>query len=593
MNLILPGILITLITGFPVLMQLRKHHPRGLIILFLTEMWERFSYYGMRALLIFYLTQHLLFDDARANAQYGSYTSLIYLLPLMGGILADRWLGTRKAVAFGAVLLVAGHLTMGIEGKPAQQTLSYAGQTYEVQTQGRMETRQVRLMIGGKGYEFGPARGDGQAGGLEIKDLPVTAPLPAVLPAGAYALTSVGDKRGEDIFYLAISLIILGVGFLKSNVAALAGQLYPQGDPRRDPGFTLYYYGMNLGSFWAAVLCGVVGTQVGWWAGFGLAGLGMLAGLVIFLWGRRFLEGKGEPPNPAQLAAPFVGAITREHLIYGAGLLAVLPVWWLVQRNAVVGVALQASALLAFLAIAGIVAFACKTWADRKRMMLAVVLIVGATIFWTLFEQAGSSLNLFAARNVDLGAVSAAQTQSFNSGFILIFAPILAALWTWLGRRGRDFDPTLKFGLALIQVGLGFLVIVWGAGMADATFRMPLVFLVILYLLHTTGELFLSPVGLSQISRLSLPTVASFMMAAWYLSNAMAQYVAGIVAGMASTQTIGGQVLDPAAAFAASLKVFNLIGWWGAGLGAAFIVLSFFIKDWSSERAAVPLERET
>src|SRR5688572_4348299 len=180
------GIVVTLATGIPVLLQLMKNHPRGLIILFFAEMWERFSYYGMRGILIFYLTQHLLFDDATAGAQYGSYTSLVYLLPLIGGIVADRYLGTRKAIAFGALLLVAGHLTMGIEGKPATQTLTYAGQSYQVASEGRMESRQVHLVVGGQRYEFGPAEG----GGLAIKDLPATAPLPAVLAPNTYTMTA-------------------------------------------------------------------------------------------------------------------------------------------------------------------------------------------------------------------------------------------------------------------------------------------------------------------------------------------------------------------------------------------------------------------
>src|SRR5690606_17318014 len=184
MNIVILGVLITLATGIPVLVQLLRNHPRGLIILFFAEMWERFSYYGMRGILIFYLTQQLLFDDAVAGAQYGSYTSLVYLLPLVGGIVADRWLGTRKAVAFGALLLVAGHLTMAYEGRPAQQTLTYAGQTFQVAAEGRMEQRQVRLMVGGQPYEFGPAEG----GGLQIKGLPADAPLPAVLPQGSYVM---------------------------------------------------------------------------------------------------------------------------------------------------------------------------------------------------------------------------------------------------------------------------------------------------------------------------------------------------------------------------------------------------------------------
>lgn len=577
MNLILPGILITLLTGFPVFMQLRRNHPRGLIVLFFAEMWERFSYYGMRSILIFYLTQHLLFDDATANAQYGSYTALVYLLPLLGGVLADRWLGTRKAIAFGALLLVAGHLTMAVEGKPAQQTLTYAGQTYAVAAEGRMEARQVRLMVEGQPYEFAASKD----GGLEIKDLPANAPLPSVLPRGDYRMTSQADALGKNAFYLAVSLIILGVGFLKPNISTIVGQLYPQGDPRRDSGFTLYYYGINLGAFWASILCGVLGATFGWWAGFGLAGIGMLAGFIVFVLGKPLLDGKGEPPAPERLRRPVAGPLNREHLIYAGGILGVLPIWWLVQRNAVVGTALTASTLLSALAIAGVIAVGCKTWAQRQQMMLAVVLILGSVVFFTLFEQAGTSLNLFAARNVDLGGVSAAQTQSFNAGFILIFAPIFASLWAWLGRRGRDFNPTLKFGFGLIQVGLGFLVVVWGAAFADDSYRLPLIFLVLLYMLHTTGELFLSPVGLSEITKLSLPSVVSFMMAVWFLASSVAQYVGGIIAGMAGTETVGGQVLDPAASLQSSLTVFNQLGLWGLGIGLGFVVLSVFIKGWS------------
>jgi len=579
MNLIvLLGIAITLITGIPVLLQMMRNHPRGLMVLFFAEMWERFSYYGMRSILIFYLTQHLLFDDATANAQYGSYTSLVYLLPLLGGILADRYLGTRKAVAFGALLLVAGHLTMAVEGSPARQTLTYAGQSYEVVSEGRMEDRQVRLMVAGQPYEFGPAAA---GGGLEVKGLPAGGPLPAVLPEGSYQLQNTVDPLGKNAFYLAVSLIIMGVGFLKPNISAIVGQLYPQGDPRRDSGFTLYYYGINLGAFWASVLCGLLGVQFGWWAGFGLAGVGMLAGFVVFVLGKKHLMGKGEPPNPELLKKPLAGPVNREWLIYGLSVLGVLPVWLLVQRNAVVGMALGLSTVLSFLAIAYIIAVVCKTWVERQRMMLAVVLILGAVVFFTLFEQAGTSLNLFAARNVNLVGVTAAQTQSFNAGYILIFAPIFAAAWAWLAARGRDPNPTLKFGLGLIQVGLGFMIVVWGASFADEQYRLPMIFLALLYLFHTTGELFLSPVGLSEITKLSLAKVVSFMMAVWFLSSSVAQYVGGFIAGLAGTHTVGGQVTDPAAALQSSLTVFNMLGLWGMGIGVGFIVLSFFIKGWA------------
>lgn len=577
MNIVvLLGIVITLATGIPVFMQLRKQHPRGLMILFFAEMWERFSYYGMRAILIFYLTQHLLFDDATAGAQYGSYTSLVYLLPLIGGLLADRYLGTRKAVAFGAILLVAGHLTMAVEGRPASQQLVYGGQSYEVVAEGRMESRTVRLKVDDKLYDFGAHKD----GGLEIKGLTPGGALPPVLPHGSFSMEKQNDPLGVNAFYLAVSLIIMGVGFLKPNISTIVGQLYQQGDPRRDSGFTLYYYGINLGAFWASVLCGLLGQTVGWWAGFGLAGVGMALGWIVFVLGKPLLQGKGEPPNPELLKARVAGPINREWLIYLAGLAGVVPVWLLVQSNQMVGWALGISTVAAIAFIAYFLVAKCGK-IERERMLLALVLIFGSVVFFTLFEQAGTSLNLFAARNVDLMGISAAQTQSFNAGFILIFAPLFAAMWAWLGARRRDPNPTLKFGLGLLQVGLGFLVVVWARGLADDSYRLPLIMLALLYMLHTTGELFLSPVGLSEITKLSVASVVSFMMAVWFLSSSIAQYVGGIIAGAMGTETVGGQVLDPAAALATSIDGFNKLGWAGVGVGVAFVALSFFIKHWS------------
>ncbi|WP_439477225.1 peptide MFS transporter [Brevundimonas sp.] len=609
---IIAGLIITLLTGIPVLMQILKNHPRGLIILFFAEMWERFSYYGMRGILIFYLTQHFLFDDATAASTYGSYTSLVYLLPLVGGILADRYIGTRKAIAFGALLLVAGHSLMAYEGGPATETLTYAGAQYEVVSEGRGAAREVGIMVDGQRYDFTAA----ESGGLALTNLPANASLPPVMEPGTYVMTATRDTTGVNSFYLALSLIIMGVGFLKPNISTIVGQLYPQGDPRRDSGFTLYYYGINLGAFWAAVLCGYLGQTVGWWAGFGLAGVGMALGFVVFTLGKPLLQGNGEPPNPELLKRPLFGPLNREWLIYILAILGVGIVWFMVQRNALVGSVLAVSTLLSLAFIAWIIAFVCKTWVERQRMMLAVVLIFGAVVFFTLFEQAGTSLNLFADRNVDLtiaptamqflgitvgtpaqlaaagitptdfwidATITAAQVQSFNAGFILIFAPIFAALWAWLTSKKMDPNPTMKFGLGLVQVGLGFLVVVWaaGSGMVSSAFQMPLIILALLYMLHTTGELFLSPVGLSEITKLSLPSVVSFMMAVWFLASSIAQFVGGKIAGLMGTETVGGQVLDPQGALATSLDGFGKLGWWGVGIGIGFILISFLIKGWS------------
>jgi len=609
---ILLGVIITLVTGLPVLMQILKGHPKGLIICFFAEMWERFSFYGMRGLLIFFLTQHFLFDDGFASGQYGTYGSLVYLLPLIGGIVADRYIGTRKAIMFGAVLLVMGHGLMAFEGRPATQTLTYGGQDYSVQIEGRAAARETRLLVDGQAYEYTSGED-----GLTIEGLAPGGALPNVLPTGSYELDVQRDQNGVMAFYLALSLIIMGVGFLKPNISTLVGQLYQQGDPRRDSGFTLYYYGINLGAFWAAVLCGYLGQNYGWSWGFGLAGIGMALGLLVFWLGKPLLQGKGESPYPELIKKPVLGPINREWLIYLLAFVGVAGLYFVVPNHTLVGWGLGAATVAALAFVFWFIVF--KLGNDkvaRERMMLAMVLIFGSAVFFTLFEQAGSSLNLFADRNVDLSvtgtagtllgipygtpdqmaaaglstagfwidtSITAAQTQSFNAGFILIFAPVFAALWAFLGSRKMDPNPVIKFGLGIIQVGLGFLVVVWGAnsGMVDDAFRTPLVLLGLLYMFHTLGELFLSPVGLSEITKLSVASIVSFMMAVWFMASAIAHYVGGWIAGLSGTETVGGQVTNPEAALNTSLEMFNLIGWIGVGIGVGFILISFFIKHWA------------
>ena len=568
--------LITVVTGVPVFLQLRSH-PRGLTVLFFAEMWERFSYYGMRGILIFYLTEHFLFDDQFAQGQYAAYTTLVYLLPLVGGFVADRWLGSRKAIAFGALLLVAGHFTMAFEGPAATETLTYQGHTYAYRLDGRMQDRTVCLQVGTGCYGVGAA----PDGGLAIKGLPAASPLPPVLPKGSYS-----DARGRsqpfiDLLYLALALIIMGVGFLKANISSIVGQLYPQGDPRRDPGFTLYYYGINLGAFWAAILCGLVGQTVSWGAGFGLAGVGMLAGYLVFIFNKPRLEGHGEPPDPVKLARPVLGPIRLEWAIYLAGIAGVAGVWWMVQQFALMGWLL----LIGWIAALAYLGFEMTRVGKvgRERLILALLLVLGSIVFFALAEQAGTSLNQFAERNTALPsrgiwAISPAETQSFNSGYILLFVPPLAWLWAKLGERGRDPNPLVKFGLGLIQIGVGFWVLTWSAGYADASFRTPLFFLAFSYLLQTTGELFLSPVGLSEMTKLAPARMISTLMAIWFLGASAAQYLAGLIARFTATDTVGGQVLDPGKALATYAHVFLIIGALGCGFGVVFLVLSPWLK---------------
>jgi POT family proton-dependent oligopeptide transporter len=606
---ILIGVLITLATGIPVLLQILKQHPKGLLICFFAEMWERFSFYGMRGLLIFYLTQHFLFPDDKASGQYGTYGSLVYLLPLIGGIVADRYIGTRKAIMFGAMLLVMGHGLMAVEGNPAQQVLRSGDQTYVVQAVERGGQNVAQVVVDGQSYDYAT----NAAGQIAITGLPAGSPL-----ATADIQADVIKSTGENWFFLALSLIIMGVGFLKPNISTLVGQLYPQGDPRRDSGFTLYYYGINLGAFWAAVLCGYLGQNFGWSWGFGLAGIGMALGLLVFWLGKPLLQGKGESPFPELIKKPVAGVLNRETIIYLLAFVGVGALFFIVPNHTLVGQGLLLSTIAALGFIAWFIIFKLKgDKIARERMMLAMVLIFGSAVFFTLFEQAGSSLNLFADRNVDLSltgsagtflglpygtlaqvqaaglstdglwidtSITASQTQSFNAGFILIFAPIFAALWAFLARRKMDPNPVVKFGLGIMQVGLGFLVVVWGAnsGMVDDAFRTPLVLLGFLYMLHTTGELFLSPVGLSEITKLSVASMVSFMMAVWFMASAIAHFLGGEIAKLAGTETVGGQVSNPEAALQTSLQTFQMIGLWGVGIGIGFIVLSFFISKWSN-----------
>jgi POT family proton-dependent oligopeptide transporter len=307
----------------------------------------------------------------------------------------------------------------------------------------------------------------------------------------------------------------------------------------------------------------------------------MLAGFVVFVLGKPLLQGRGEPPDPVKLKKKVVGPVNTEWLIYLLGLAGVAVVWLLVQRYDTVGVVLGGGSVVVLAYLAWFMATKC-TPLQRQRLMLALVLIVGWMIFEILFEQAGSSLNQFAERNTEphlLGVpVSAPQTQAFNAGFILIFAPVFAALWTWLGARNRDPNPVVKFGLALLQVGAGFGVLVWAANFADASWRVPMAFLAFAYLLHTTAELCLSPVGLSEMTKLAPMGLLSTLMAIWFLAASWGQYLAAVIARLTAQETVAGQVLDPAAALRNYTHVFGVIGLGGAAAGVVFLLASPWLK---------------
>jgi POT family proton-dependent oligopeptide transporter len=477
-------------------------HPRGLFVLFYAEMWERFSYYGMRALLILYLTKFWLFSDGKANLIYGAYTSLVYITPVLGGWLADRYLGQRKAVLFGGVLLAFGHLLMAVEGQQG------------------------------------------------IADPLVKQADPMI-----------------NVFWLALSFIIVGSGFLKANISVIVGQLYRLTDVRRDGAYTIFYMGVNVGSALGTILVGYLGETIGWAYGFGLAGIGMVAGLIIFAIGKPALRGRGEPPDAARLSGRAMG-IRLEALLYAVGVLAVVFIWALIQYQNVIGWLLLVSGVLLLLYVL-YEAFKYDRH-TRDRLFAVLFLIALEPVFWGLYEQSGGSFNLFTDRYVDRGGVPTSLFQSINPIYIIVLGPLFAWLWTALGRRGLEPSTPAKFALGLIQVGLSFLALVWGAEVMGGA-MIPAILVFLLYFLQTTGELCLSPVGLSAMNRLAPRTMASLIMGAWFFATAGGEFVAGKIG-----QAIGGAGGEMTKE--ASLAMYDKIGWIAFVLGIAVLAVAPFVK---------------
>lgn len=554
-------------------------HPRGLVILFLTEMWERFSYYGMRSLLVLYLTQHFLFGPKEAQGIYAAYAALVYLMPVVGGMIADKYLGSRKAVVIGAVLLVFGHFMMAFEGNGGRENLTVGGTTYELQVEGRDQDRKIFAVNGDDRTQI-RITPEGVVN-LEAADGAATGTaLPALTPTGGYQLETIRDTGfGEPMLFFALSLIIVGVGFLKANISTVVGHLYEDNDPRRDAGFTIFYVGINLGSFLATAACSYLGIKYGWAYGFGLAGIGMALGLVTFLLGQSWLEGRGSPPNPEMLKTRKVLGLPFEAIFWIGGLVAVFPTWLLMTRNEIILTALPWLAGVIFLAVVGYTLFKLAG-AERTRMLVALTLIFFSVLFWALFEQAGSSLTLFADQSTAMPSwFNAPMTQMFNPGYIVLFGPVLAALWVWLGKRNLEPSTPIKFSMALVLVGAGFLLLTYAANnFANVDFRVPLMFLALTYLLHTLGELCLSPVGLSMITKLSVDRVVGLMMGVWFLSSSVAHIAAGFIAQATSSETVAGVVTDPAQALKTYGDIFGTIGWTGVAVGVVLLVLSPVLK---------------
>lgn len=443
----------------------KKGHPKALFYLFFAEMWERFSFYGMRALLTLYLIKdyyaHLENNEEVAYGIYAAYGALVYLTPLIGGYLADKFIGYRKSIIFGGILMAMGHFFMA-------------------------------------------------------------------LPT-------------DFFFYGALGLLIMGNGFFKPNISTLVGSLYEEGDVKRDGGFTIFYMGINLGAMIAPLFCGYLGEVYGWHYGFGAAGVGMLAGLLVFWKGinANVLGDRGL--QPVEYINKKIAGLSTSNFIYVLGFLAVPMFAYLIildTQSEVLGDVLKVVGALV-LGYVGYIIYDYKVvQKDQQsgdRLIAIMILAVFCTIFWACFEQAGSSITVWADKCVNLVGMNASQTNAINPFYIVLLAIPFSWIWTKLGGLNKNPNTPIKFALGIFQLGLGFLIFASTAHFIDATGKVPFLFVFLGYFLITTGELFLSPIGLSKVTELAPKKIVAFMMGVWFLSSTFAHYISGMIAKLTTS----------------------------------------------------------
>ena len=553
-------------------------HPKGVFVCFFTEMWERFSFYGMKALLLLYLLKHHRFGDDAGYDLIGAYGGLVYAVPVIGGMIADRWLGMRKAVVFGGVLLCLGHFGMAFEGHDAQ------------------------------------------------------------LVNGAV----VRDEGALQVFYLSLALIIMGVGFLKPNISTIVGKLYAEDDPRRDSGFTLFYAGINVGGLFAGLICAFLGETYGWKYGFGAAGVGMVAGLAMFLWGQKYLHGHAEPKDVAALRER-VGPLSREWWIYLGTLAGVAVVWQLIQRTGTVHGAMHVVALLFGAWFVWFLVRHCDR-VQREQMVALLVIILGVLVFFTLYEQtygswltftdrlmtkdmfpsmvsdasgtlpwsiwlmAGSPVLIVLAlkasdaqrrstarvlvvvwvlamavacfRDVVLVPQTAGSLTFLGSFFVVLLSPLFAWLWPWLDARGWNPSKPMKSAIGLLFAALSFLPLIAAAKIAGGGAMASVWWLVLAYLLLEIGEMCLSPIGLSAVTQLSVARVVGMMMGGFWLATAYSEVLAAQFGKLASLEIPEGGAIDMAAAAPKYEALFQLMLWIGLGATLVFLVISPLLRRW-------------
>ncbi len=480
--------------------------PKGLGVLFFSEVWERFSFYGMRGLLALYMIKVLMYPEADAYGVYGAYGTLVYAGPVIGGYLADKFLGYKNSIILGGVLMAIGHFAMAFPS--------------------------------------------------------------------------------EFMFYNALALIAIGNGFFKPNISSTVGLLYEENDPRRDVGFTIFYMGVNLGGF-GQLLCAYLGANINWHLGFSCAGVGMVIGLLVFMLNKKVLGTKGDAPDKALLNSNWIGPISRLHVLCIAPFLFIPAYVYLLQHHHYL------NNLLSLIALAALSYFLYQAFTrdkiERERIFVILILMVFSTLFWSFFEQAGSSLNVFADKNIDKVVwgfeIPAPVFQSVNSFFIITCAPLFSMLWAWLSRRGLDPSVPVKFAIGILLLGLGFYILSWGEAYADSNAMVPLIFLILGYFFHTAGELCNSPVGLSMVSRLAPKDLAGILMGTWMLSWSFAHSLGALVSQL--TASPAAKAGDELNAHLVSLKiytdVFATVGLTAVIAAVVLLLISPLLKKWMHE----------
>lgn len=426
-------------------------HPKGLFILFMTEMWERFTFYGMRALLILFMTSQMNFGDSKANLTYGAYQAFVYTMPVWGGWLADKLIGQRISIMWGGIMMAIGNFTLAIPGDTA--------------------------------------------------------------------------------FFLGLGMIIMGNGYFKPNISTMVGDLYAENDERRDSGFSIFYMGINVGATLGGLLCGYVGQTYSWHLGFALAGFFMLLGLMVFTKGQSTLGNIGLPPENTQMNRKVLSFLSLKNAILILSVLMVPVFAFLLVNYKMINYIINP---IGIIMLAYVIYFGFKEGKVAfGRLMVALVLIFFSMLFWAFYEQGGGSLNLYAARNVNMNFLglhlsSAAVNNSINGAMVVLLSPVFGWLWVKLAKMNANPNSIVKFGLGLVLLGIGFYMFVVGAQTAENG-MVNLFWFAMGYFFMTTGELCLSPIGLSAITKLSPPKMVGLMMGMWFLASAFGQYLAGII----------------------------------------------------------------